>query len=376
MHIKEKTTIAAALFGSIMILSAIQTPTCAAEDSLTKQLISVRIDARVELVSLIFRLAGNSEYNRCAIKSYRKEADDFFEDFAEYSVIELAQKLHNQYGVSYDAPMSMAAYLTDGEKPAERVPFDPRPEGLDSRWRIDDAREFVKQARLFSEKSKYQDFFIDHRRLYEATTGRLQKLINDNMHPEWYDEFFGARSNVSFMVVVGMFNGGNCYGPHCRLPDGKEEYYCILGVWKTDDQGLPVFDKDVTDTVVHEFCHSYANPIINGRLIEFQQAGKKIHPRVAQILRRQNYGDWRTMMCESLVRASTLRYIHRYKSEAAYLTAVEEEKKRGFLWIDQLSNLLGEYETNRKHYPNLEAFAPKIVAFFNRYAEKLDTAEK
>ena len=58
-----------------------------------------------------------------------------------------------------------------------------------------------------------------------------------------------------------------------RLPDGKIEFYCVFGVWKTDDQGLPAFDRSVLATVVHEFCHSYANPVVDGRFAELAKAG-------------------------------------------------------------------------------------------------------
>lgn len=64
-----------------------------------------------------------------------------------------------------------------------------------------------------------------------------------------------------------MLNGGSCYGPRCRDKTETEELFCVLGVWATDGQSLPVFRKVVLSTVVHEFCHSYANPIIDRHAI-------------------------------------------------------------------------------------------------------------
>jgi hypothetical protein len=56
--------------------------------------------------------------------------------------------------------------------------------------------------------------------------------------------------------------------------------------------------------------------------------------------------------------------------EAEALRQANAEAARGFVWTKSLAHLLGEYEANRKTYPDLEAFFPKIVDFFNEYAQK------
>ena len=147
--------------------------------------------------------------------------------------------------------------------------------------------------------------------------------------------------------------------------------YCVLGVWQTDSKGQPEFTRDMLKTIVHEFCHSYANPIIDRHAAKLQAAGEKIFPHVAARMKRQAYGNWRTMLYESLVRASTLRYVRHHDGEEAALLETAKDKARGFLWIDQLSKLLGEYETDRKRYPTMEAFAPRLVEFFDGVAAKM-----
>jgi hypothetical protein len=66
----------------------------------------------------------------------------------------------------------------------------------------------------------------------------MQTLMEKEAHLEWFDAYFGQRSQASFTVALGMLNGGGCYGPHFRAGDGREELYCVLGVWQTDKQGL------------------------------------------------------------------------------------------------------------------------------------------
>ena len=110
-------------------------------------------------------------------------------------------------------------------------------------------------------------------------------------------------------VLLGMLNGGGCYGPRWRDSSGKEELFCILGVWATDKEGKPVFDSSMLSTVAHEFCHSYANPIIDRHQGRLNAAGDKLFEPVADQMRSQAYANGHTLLCESLVRASVVRYV-------------------------------------------------------------------
>ena len=48
-----------------------------------KNLPDVLVDPRVELFSLIFRLAGNPEYNRCGIPSYNEDVERYFAKYKD-----------------------------------------------------------------------------------------------------------------------------------------------------------------------------------------------------------------------------------------------------------------------------------------------------
>ena len=332
--------------------------------------VRVMVDPRVELMSVIFHLAGNPEYNQGRVESYTKDVESHFGQFRKHRAVELARDLRRERGVSFDACMSMAVHLTDAYDLVEKVPFSPRPESLDARWKTDEAREFLEAARRFVRETSFKSFVEKHRSLYSVTESRMKALLEKQGRLEWFDRFFGARPQASFAVAIGLLNGGCCYGPHCRHSDGKEELFCILGAWQTDKDGMPEFTGDMLKTVVHEFCHSYANPVIDRHEAELKTAGEKIFPQVAPAMRRQAYDNWKTMLYESLVRASTLRYVRQYDGAMAAWMETQREKVRGFLWIEGLSALLGEYEAHRDRYPTLESFAPRLVTFFHEYADK------
>jgi hypothetical protein len=327
------------------------------------------VDPRVELLSLIFRLAGNPKYNMARVESYAGDADRQFGKFRDHAVVNLAQELRNTHGVSYDAVMSMAVHLTDAERLKLKLPLESWPDGLDKRWTAPDVTNFLAATRQFVKDSSFQEFIEQHQPLYQTTVARMQTLLDKEAHLDWFDAYFGQRPQASFTVALGLLNGGGCYGSHFRAADGHEELYCILGVWQTDKQGLPEFTSDTLPTVVHEFCHSYANPLIERHLAELQASGDALFEPVAGRMRSQAYGSGETLLYESLVRACVVRYVRQYEGEEAAGRAIQAEKKKGFLWMQEMSALLGEYEAHRDQYPTLEAFSPQMVSFFAETAK-------
>ncbi len=335
----------------------------------------ISVDPRVELVSLIFRLAGNREYCQGRVPSYLEDAEDTFGTFRDHQVVRLATQLRQTRGVSYDACMGLAVHLDFTGVPKLKVPLQPWPESLDRRWTVESADHFVRLAGEFVKETGFRKFFEQHRALYEIAETRMRATLR-HAHLAWFEQFFGARPGAAFTVTLGMFNGGSCYGPHFTRPGGQEELFCVLGVWQTDAEGRPEFTDDMLATVVHEFAHSYANPVIDRHKAELRSAGETLFRPLAGRMRSQAYGTPETMLRESLVRACVIRYVRQYKGEAAARETIRREQQRGFLWMSELSDLLANYETHRAEFPTLESFAPRLVAFFVGYAPRFAAEQR
>lgn len=339
--------------------------------------VEVRVDPRVELASVVFRLAGHPEYNQGKLERYVEETDDHFGPFRDHEAVRMARRLRRARGISYDACMSLAVHLDlddDGETFAERIPFDPRPDSLERRWTVGEARAFLAALNDFAAASDFRAFFDRHRDLYDAAEGRLAALLDESAHLEWFETFFGERPGGRFRLVLGLLNGPMNYGPHCRLDDGSEELYCILGAWESDAGGVPTYGAIALETVVHEFCHSYANAIVDAHFDALEESAGVLYEPVAEAMRRQAYANPKTMLYESLVRACVIRYLGRHGGGLAATRRALEDQMRGFRWIGALAALLAEYEDDRAAYPTLDDFAPRIVAFFEERAEDLRPA--
>ena len=80
------------------------------------------IDSRVELMSILFRLAGNQEYRQCRAAAYGQAIEKYFAPYRDHDAVQAARSL----GIGFDAPMKLAVYLRDADSLDEFVPFDLR----------------------------------------------------------------------------------------------------------------------------------------------------------------------------------------------------------------------------------------------------------
>jgi len=328
-------------------------------------------DPRVELMSIIFRLAGNPEYTQCGVPAYAAAIDRHFARFRDHQAIRLARELRESDGVSYDAVMNLAVHVSDAESLAERVPFD-RATSLDARWHGAKARRFLEAARKFVADSDFAGFTKSQQQLYDLADSRLRAFIAKNADLPWFDRFFGARAHAPYHVIPGLANGGSSYGVHVALASGPEEIYAIPGVWKVSSDGMPDFDPQWTSILVHEFAHSYVGPLIDKFAAQLEKSGDHLFEAVNADMSRQAYTNGKTVLNESMVRAATARYAFEHQGPEAATAAVNEERSRGFLWTGELLALLGKYAQDRERYPTLDAFMPQVVEFFDDVASRVD----
>ncbi len=334
--------------------------------------IRVSVDSRVELMSIIFRLAGNPEYSQGKVPSYTQDVESHFGPFRDHAVVKLATKLRQTRGVSYDAVMGMAVHVTGALTLQEKIPFSPQPKSLDPRWTPETAREFLALARQFVADTQFKDFFDKHEPLYRVAVQRMQEVLDQHAQLDWFDRFFGPRKGADFRVVLGLLNGGGSYGARVTRPDGQEELYSVIGVWMVDSGGQPTFTPGIASTIVHEFTHSYTNPLVDQFAAQLQGPGEKLYRLVEQEMKRQAYGNWKTLMYESLNRACGLRYALATDGPAAMNKARAYESSRSFYWVGELADVLGEYDTQPRKYKDLAEFFPRITAFFEEYAKNAD----
>jgi hypothetical protein len=317
-------------------------------------------DPRVELMSILFRLAGNKEYHECRIPRYDQAIDRYFARYRDHEAVQLARSL----GIGFEAPMKIAAYVRDVRTLDERVPFDLPSVHLFEHWDAGKTRVFLSAARRFAAESHFEGFLKSQQPLYEATNARLQAFLRDKADLGWFNRFFGSAAPARFAIVPGLANGAASYAARVTDQSGAQEIYAIPGVAKVDAEGLPVFDSDWGARMAHEIAHTYANPAVAKFSAGMEQAAGRIYEAVAPAMQRQSYGTPRTMLNESLARAVTIEYAAEHDGPQAAQTLIGEENSRSFFWMSGLVDLLETYRKGREQYPTFDRFMPQVVGFF------------
>lgn len=210
-----------------------------------------KVDQRVELLSIVFRLAGNKEYSSTDNASYVADIHQHFDKFANHPLISYAKELRDSDGISYAAVMSMAVHLKDPPDLDLAVPFSS--DERDQRWSGAHAAKFVSLLKQFYKDADCNSFFQLHAADYQLAQQRFDTLFK-KLDVSWYYKFYGKAPNERFNTVVGLSNGGGNYGPHINLPDGAREVYAIIGSGTFDNTGAPVYQSALyLPTLIHEF---------------------------------------------------------------------------------------------------------------------------
>jgi Domain of unknown function (DUF4932) len=333
-----------------------------------------RVDDRIELTSIICRLAGYEEYNNNQFKKYADDVDVYFQKYKNHPLIEFAKNLYRTKGVSFDAIPGLATRLNPAPLFTPRVNLGNS--DLDTRWGTEDAAKYAELLQQFYKETKCKFFFETHASLYRIAEQRMKRVLK-KINFKWYKDFYGEQPDGKFNLFIGLLNGGSNYNSTVPIGNNKEDLFAIIGTWKTDKQGLPLYDESFLPTVIHEFGHSFNNRLVITNMDKMLPNAEIVFRHVENDLRNQGYGSAKTMLIESLLRACVIKYLHKNPTKGIDVkleTGLNESA--GFLWTENLGKLLSEYESERKKYPTLKSFMPRIVDFFNNLPPQITELKK
>jgi len=347
--------------------------------------ITIEVDPRVELIGIVFRLAGNPEFNDGTLKPYAKAIERHFGDFDNHPAVKMAVQLRNTRLMSCDGPMSLAVHIDRNYR--LRKTGEQWPSALDYRWEKDETGEFLEKLRHFAAETKFNEFFKAQGPIYEQGISpcesimKQEKVAKDQSRSEyveflsvdvgeWLSGFFGVENTGDLRLVLGFVNAFANFG--VRFETGAtSEKYAIIGMRPFDPANTIIFLPQQVVTVVHEFCHSFANPVVEKYMDRLQPTGERLFAAHGAAMRRVGYQKWETVMYETAVRACVVSFVRQSIVDPRFMDFVlKSEVGHGFVWSEDMGNFLKTYENRRDKYPTFESFFPEFVDFLNEYARK------
>lgn len=337
------------------------------------QAIHSQVDKRVETLSIIARLAGYKEYNDNFAKKYVEDIHRHFDAYKDDTLIGYMKDVNKKDGINDDAVMSMATSL---ELKGGTFSFiDSWKKDL-GRWNQEHAKQFVSLLNVFFEKTNFEDFLKSEATYFASVTNTYDRMMS-KLNQSWYYQYYGTKPQGKFNIIIGCGNGGQNYGSTTTSIKYGKQIYAIMGSWSFDEDGNAIFPADIyLPFVVHEFNHSFINPILEKyeNNATLKNSAAILFDTMKTKMVADNYGNWQTMVNESLVRASVVRYLKANNaSEKDVISEIMNQVNLGFIWIKPLVDLLGDYEKNRNLYPKFDDFYPRIITFFDTTAKHITT---
>ena len=189
------------------------------------------VDERFELAALIFRLAGHEEFG-FRDTDYQRETERFFIKFENHEAIKYTRTL--QFG--YDAVFKFSVHITKDD--GIFIFIDDILSLFDGRWNHENAERFLALFNEFYVDTDYGSFFDSHTEYFEQCTQRFIDEIYGRIDFGWFAKYVDT-SNLRCIYSPSSDNFG-------ATVNGRI-IYCL------------VYDRG--SSVIHEFCHSFANPI-------------------------------------------------------------------------------------------------------------------
>jgi len=218
------------------------------------------VDERFELISVIFRLAGNWEYNIGAggldgleypfpeeqhealatckdTNGYQLEVAKTFEKYAEHEAVLWAKAS----GIGFSDPFRFAMHLEKNEDGF--VFIDDISSIVYHQWTIEAAQEFLPLFNKFYKDTKYAEFYTARIPYFEELS---QKFYDDFYHTvnfDWYSKY------VDISNLRCVLSPSNSAANYAATVNNK----IVCGMVRMTSGSV----------LIHEFNHSFANPIGN-----------------------------------------------------------------------------------------------------------------
>ena len=275
------------------------------------------VDERFELLSLVFRLAGRQEYGD-ADTAYQKELASTFAAHKTHPAVQYAAIL--SLGLGYDAVFKYAVHLVKKDGQFALI------EDIDSlvkdgRWTRKSAVAFLSLLNAFYKETDFAAFYQSQIPFYETETERFVEKTWSKIDLEWFRTYVDP---ANLRCVYAPSSTRNNYG--ATVNDT-----IVYGAVSNDGSSL-----------IHEFCHSFANPIAH-KWYDENKTFRKWCDETINPQRLPTYSSGKIIAGEYVTRAYNILYLYETERYPPWLL-FRTEKAVGFPYIEDVYAMITPYE--------------------------------
>ena len=324
--------------------------------------VNVMVDERMELLTVIQYLSGYPILAQADLR-YKREIDEYFRDHRDHPAVVLNRVIYERFFAFDAAPTYIYHFSFPGFR--QNAPFsedDLRTFQFDKH--ADTLGMLMDHFKDFYKRTDFHKFYTAHGKFYDSIKAPVEKKIAESNVIEVLEAHYGKENKEYNLVLTPLLHDGG-YGP--MIPKGGGlALYAIIGPLG-ESKSVPEFDIKnlLSEYVLHEFSHSFCNPLIAKNLGELQKDSCLLAP-IKDKMEEQGYGNWEACLYEHWVRANEIVLTEKvFSRQRASDLADEMIRNNGWIYLEGLLPIIREYKANREKYKNIDALMPKVVEYFH-----------
>jgi len=335
--------------------------------------IQVKINKNIETLFFLYPLVdiGMPPISNSLCEIARLE----FIEYKNHEVVRLLDTLISRTGI--DGPVNIIMSYTELPDIEEVHPIAPRLlRSISGNEDVEKGQQtidnFIIQFLDFYKKTNVELFLEKHENYYEKAIRDVQKHLPPDYFINTMEQYYGQVNKEYILNPSPALYPGFGFGSRIETVDGLIVFNTFGALNDLAANNLEIlFDFDnyaeIRDLTVHEFGHSFVNPLIEipdniGILNQYSDLFRPIEKSMSE----QAYRSWRTCVTEHIVRLGEIRIaLAMNDSLTATKIRTENIKQNNFIYLPFLEKKIAEYENNRDKYPSFSDFFPELLSAFS-----------
>ena len=221
--------------------------------------------------------------------------------------------------------------------------------------------KFKKEFISFNQDSLFQAYLIDVKELNEKVINQIKQSKSIQNLPTYLEKYYGTKLGSYNLILSPLVHSGGFNSKF--IADGKKEVYAIIGP-NGEIEHIPYFEKKFLemDLILHEFGHSFINPLMEKFHNEIESIKEKYYTEsLKKNGKKQGYSEWKYIFNELIIRAVTIRITNENFGTEKAKELLDYEKSIGFSLVDNIIEILKEYENKKEEFPKFSEFYPILI---------------
>ena len=323
--------------------------------------LNVTIDDRIETLYTVAYLNKYFLVNKHA-NVYKNTIDEKLDTLKHHRAVALFDSISNNYNFSYYRPVEwILQYSEFPEFKKIKRRSDENYETI-SKGKEYLLEEFRTELINFNQQDLFQRYLKATKPINEIVINKILESETIRFLPDYLEEYYGTKLS-SYNLILSPFLHSGGYNSEIINQNGDKEVYAIIGP-NGEVNFLPHFDKDYleTDMILHEFGHSFVNPLTDKFEKEIEELKNKYYTeKLIKDGREQGYSEWKYVFNEILLRSVVINITQKKFGVKKANRLLNLEKNVGFDLVEKVSEKLKIYEKNRKKYKKFEDFMPTLI---------------